>query len=62
MKLNKIIFSPTGGTKKVCDILSNEFHLESNEINGIWAVILFGLCAYLISVLTMKSIYLRSKK
>ena len=33
MKLNKIIFSPTGGTKKVCDILSNEFHLESNEIN-----------------------------
>ena len=34
-------------------------NLESNEINGIWAVILFGLFAYLISILTMKSIYLR---
>ena len=34
-------------------------NLESNEINGIWAVILFGLFAYLISILTMKSIHLR---
>lgn len=34
-------------------------NLESNEINGIWAVILFGLFAYLISYLTMKSIVLR---
>ena len=34
-------------------------NLESKEINGIWAVILFGLCAYLISYLTMKSIKLR---
>lgn len=32
---------------------------ESNEINGIYAVVLFGLCAYLISYLTMKSIKLR---
>lgn len=34
-------------------------NLESNEINGIWAVVLFGLCAYLVSYLTMKSILLR---
>lgn len=34
-------------------------NLESNEINGIWAVVLFGLFAYLISILTMKSIWLR---
>ena len=34
-------------------------NLESNEINGIWAVVLFGLFAYLISYLTMKSIWLR---
>ena len=34
-------------------------NLESNELNGIWAVILFGLFAYLISILTMKSIWLR---
>ena len=34
-------------------------NLESNEINGIWAVVLFGLFAYLISYLTMKSIMLR---
>ena len=34
-------------------------NLESNEINGIWAVILFGLFAYLISYFTMKSIKLR---
>lgn len=34
-------------------------NLESNEINGIWAVILFGVFAYLISYLTMKSIVLR---
>ena len=34
-------------------------NLESNEINGIWAVVLFGLFAYIISILTMKSIWLR---
>lgn len=34
-------------------------NLESNEINGIWAVILFGLFAYIVSILTMKSIHLR---
>ena len=34
-------------------------NLESKEINGIWAVVLFGLFAYLISYLTMKSIVLR---
>ena len=34
-------------------------NLESNEINGIWAVVLFGLFAYIISILTMKSIRLR---
>lgn len=34
-------------------------NLESNELNGIWAVVLFGLFAYIISILTMKSIHLR---
>ena len=34
-------------------------NLETNEINGIWAVILFGLVAYLITYLTMKSMRLR---
>lgn len=34
-------------------------NLESNELNGIWAVILFGVFAYLVSYLTMKSIFLR---
>ena len=34
-------------------------NLESNEINGIWAVILFGLFAYFVSIVTMKSIWLR---
>ena len=34
-------------------------NLESNELNGIWAVVLFGLFAYLVSYLTMKSIVLR---
>ena len=34
-------------------------NLESNELNGIWAVILFGVFAYLVSYLTMKSIMLR---
>jgi len=34
-------------------------NLESKEINGIWAVVLFGLFAYFISYLTMKSIVLR---
>ena len=34
-------------------------NLESKEINGIWAVVLFGLFAYTISYLTMKSIVLR---
>ena len=29
-------------------------NLESKEINGIWAVVLFGLFAYMISYLTMK--------
>ena len=33
MKLHKLIFSPTGGTKKVVDILSNEFECECNEID-----------------------------
>ena len=33
MRLHKLIFSPTGGTKKVIDILSKEFNLETNEIN-----------------------------
>lgn len=34
-------------------------NLEANELNGIWAVILFGLFAYLVSYVTMKSIVLR---
>ena len=34
-------------------------NLESNEINGILAVVLFGVFAYIISILTMKSIVLR---
>lgn len=34
-------------------------NLESNELNGIWAVVLFGVFAYLVSVTTMKSIVLR---
>lgn len=33
---------------------------QSNEINGIFAVILFGICSLLIETLTMKSIKLRS--
>ena len=32
---------------------------DSPEINGIWAVILFGLISYLVSIITMKSIGLR---
>ena len=34
-------------------------NLESNEIYGIWAVILFGLVAYIIGILTMKSMRIR---
>ena len=34
-------------------------NLESHEINGIWAVVLFGIFAYLVSLATMKSIWLR---
>ena len=34
-------------------------NLESNEINGIIAVIIFGLVAYIVSIVTMKSIVLR---
>ena len=34
-------------------------NLESNEIYGIWAVILFGLVAYVIGILTMKSMRIR---
>jgi len=34
-------------------------NLESNEINGILAVIIFGLVAYIVSIATMKSIVLR---
>ena len=34
-------------------------NLESNEINGIWAVVLFGLFAYLVSYLTIKSMTMR---
>lgn len=34
-------------------------NLESNEINGIVAVLVFGFIAYLVSILTMKSIMLR---
>ena len=34
-------------------------NLESNEIYGIWAVILFGLVAYMIGIFTMKSMRIR---
>ncbi len=34
-------------------------NLETNEINGILAVVLFGIFAYIISYLSMKSIVLR---
>lgn len=34
-------------------------NLESQEINGIFAVVIFGFVAYLISILTMKSIRMR---
>ena len=34
-------------------------NLETNEINGIIAVIIFGFFAYLVSYMTMKSIVLR---
>ncbi len=34
-------------------------NLESNELNGIWAVILFGLVAYLVSYLSLKSVSFR---
>lgn len=34
-------------------------NIESNELNGILAVVIFGLVAYLVSYLTMKSIHLR---
>ena len=34
-------------------------NLESQELNGIFAVVIFGLVAYIISVLTMKSIRIR---
>lgn len=34
-------------------------NLESNEIYGTVAVLIFGFIAYLVSILTMKSIYLR---
>ena len=34
-------------------------NLETSEINGIWAVVLFGIFAYLVSYVTMKSIILR---
>lgn len=34
-------------------------NLESEEIHGIIAVIIYGFIAYLVSILTMKSIYLR---
>ena len=34
-------------------------NLESNEINGIWAVILFGLVAYLVSWISLKSVSFR---
>ena len=34
-------------------------NLESNEINGIWAVVIFGVFAYFVSIITMKSIMLR---
>lgn len=34
-------------------------NLESNWLNGVLAVVLFGVVAYLVSILTMKSIMLR---
>lgn len=34
-------------------------NLETNYINGITAVVIFGLVAYLVTILTMKSIHLR---
>ncbi len=34
-------------------------NLETNAINGLVAVFVFGIVAYLVSILTMKSIYLR---
>lgn len=34
-------------------------NIDSPEINGIWAVVIFGIIAYLVSWLTMKSIVLR---
>ena len=34
-------------------------NLESQEINGIVAVLIFGIVAYIVSYITMKSIYLR---
>lgn len=34
-------------------------NLETNEVNGIVAVLVFGLVAYIVSFATMKSIYLR---
>lgn len=34
-------------------------NLESNELNGIVAVVIFGVIAYGVSILTMKSIYVR---
>lgn len=34
-------------------------NIDSPEVNGIWAVIIFGIIAYLVSWLTMKSIVLR---
>lgn len=34
-------------------------NLDSNELNGILAVVIFGLVAYLVSYITMKSIKLR---
>ena len=33
MKLHEILFSPTGGTQKVCSIVSNEFPCEKEEID-----------------------------
>lgn len=34
-------------------------NIESNEFNGLWAVIIFGLVAYIVSWLSMKSVKLR---
>ena len=34
-------------------------NLDSPEVNGIWAVIIFGIVAYMVSWLTMKSMTLR---